>query len=281
MQIETSDGVFLHVDPLAAEGERVGIAVLLHAMMVDRRSLDRPRGRGLATTLARRGLDVWNVDFRGHGRSGDLGPWSYDDLVYRDIPALVAAARDAGGPVWVVGQSLGGHTTLASIASGAASPDGLVMLSGNIWRPGLDPSIRRRIRRHGAMLAMRGVSEAAGRFPSRRLRAGPCDEALPYVRDLTRFWFTDRWADRDGREWTPLLAGVDVPVLSVIGRGDDLLAHHVGARTFVDPVPGHTFALVGRSDLGLQHDPDHMGLGADPRCEPVWNWVADWIRTRS
>ena len=278
MQVTTEDGVVLHTDFHAAHGERWGTAVVLHAMMVDRRSMDRPAGSGLSSTLASHGLDVYNADFRGHGQSGSHGPWSYDDLVYRDIPALVSAARKAsGGPVWVVGLSLGGHTTLASIAAGAATPDGLVSLSGNIWRPGLDRSIRRRIRRHFAMIAMRRLSEAVGRFPSRAVRAGPADEALPYVRDLTRFWFTDSWSDREGREWTPLLRDVRIPVLSVIGRGDDLLAHHVGARTFVERVPTHRFALVGRGDLGLEHDPDHMGLGADPRCKPVWNWISEWM----
>ncbi len=278
--VETEDGVALPVDVHEATGAPWGTVVLLHAMMVDRRSMDRPAGRGLASVLASGGLEVWNCDFRGHGKSGDNGPWTYDDLVYGDIPALVEAAREAtGGPVWLMGLSLGGHTSMAAVSSGVVEPAGVVLLSANIWRPGLDPSWRRRIRRHLTMVSFRALNRVVGHYPSRRLRSGPADEAGPYVEDLTRFWFTDRWADSGGLDWTPGLSQVAVPVLSVIGRGDALMAHHVGARAFVHSVPGHVFAHIGRGDLGLAHDPDHIGLGADLRCEPVWRWLVAWMRS--
>lgn len=278
--VRCDDGTVLHADRHAGGGR--GVVILLHAMMVDRRSVDRPAGAGLASTLARAGFEVWNTDFRGHGLSGSLGPWTYDDLVMQDVPALVAAARRAGnGPVWVVGQSLGGHVSLASIAAGACAPDGLVMLSGNVWRPSDDPHPGRRMARHASVAWMLGVSRVAGRFPSRRLGVGPADEALPYVEDLARFWREDRWASRDGVDWGARLPGVTIPVLSVIGRGDRLLGHHVGARSFVSRVPGHRFALVGRGDLGLRHDPDHIGLGADRRCRAVWEWIGRWVAATS
>ena len=72
--------------------------------------MDR-RGAGLAWSLYRQGFDVWNADFRGHGRSGPHAmtgvEWSYDDIVDYDVPALVAAARTAvpNGPLVWVGHS--------------------------------------------------------------------------------------------------------------------------------------------------------------------------------
>ena len=96
--VPCEDGVVLQVERIPARGRARGVAVVLHAMMVDRRSMDRPTGAGLASTLASEGWEVWNADFRGHGGSV-AAQWSYDDLVLRDVPALVAAARAAGGPV--------------------------------------------------------------------------------------------------------------------------------------------------------------------------------------
>lgn len=277
LAIRCADGTALHADRLPGRGR--GVVVLLHAMMVDRRSLDRPAGAGLASELAGAGFEVWNTDFRGHGLSGSLGPWTYDDLVRQDLPALVSAARAHGrGPVWVMGLSLGGHVALASVAEGACAPDGLVLLSANVWRPADDPHPGRRVAREVALRGTLAVSRAVGRFPSRRLGAGPADESLPYLEDLARFWRDDRWASRDGVDWGARSAGVRIPVLAVAGRGDRLLAHPVGARSFVSRVPGHRFAAVGRGDLGLRHDPDHIGLGADPRCRPVWAWLAAWLR---
>lgn len=280
--VVTADGVRLHVDRHRPEGEAWGSVLVLHAMMVDRRSMDRPAGQGLASHLARRGLEVWNADYRGHGKSGSNGPWTYDELVRYDLPALCAAVRQAGpAPVWVLGLSLGGHTSMAAQGEGVVHFDGAVLLSANVWVRSYEPSLLRKVRKTASMAMVRGLTAAFGRFPSRRVRMGPADEAKPYMDDLTRFWFSDRWQSRDGVDWDAHLSHIDIPVLSVIGRGDRLMAHPDGARNWVSRIGGHVFALVGRGELGLEHDPDHIGLGADPRCAPVWDWVVDWMRGRS
>ena len=60
-------------------------------------TLDRPRGGGLASTLAAAGLHVYTSDLRGHGEStpgaAQGGEWNYDDVVNGDIPAIVAWAH--------------------------------------------------------------------------------------------------------------------------------------------------------------------------------------------
>ena len=160
MKVETSDGWVLDVDRRDPRGMRKGAVVLLHAMMVDRRSMDRPRGQGLASFLSNAGWEVYLADFRGHGESGPDpkrgGSWTYDDLVYKDVPALVAAARENGGPVYVMGLSLGGHVSAASAGARACDPDGLVLMSANVWMPRLEPS-RRMGRRKGVRMAVFGL----------------------------------------------------------------------------------------------------------------------------
>ena len=103
---------------------------------------------------------------------------------------------------------------------------------------------------------MRAVSEVFGRFPSRRLRIGPDDEALPYVRDLTRFW--SAWRSADGvHDYLAGLPHVRGPVLDVIGRGDRLMAHWEGALAWCEAFgPGRVeFWLVGAGDHGLELGP--------------------------
>ena len=73
MKVDAADGWSLDVSRIAAK-RPIGAALLLPAMMVDRRTMDRPPGRGLGSTLAAAGWDVYLGDFRGHGRSGPRMP---------------------------------------------------------------------------------------------------------------------------------------------------------------------------------------------------------------
>src|SRR5262249_39387231 len=68
LAIDTDDGRCLRAELLLPERPRAA-AVLAHAMMVNRRTMDRPSGSGLASTLATHGLAVMNIDLRGHGES--------------------------------------------------------------------------------------------------------------------------------------------------------------------------------------------------------------------
>ena len=254
--------------------------VVLHAMMVDRRSMDRPTGEGLASTLASCGWEVLNADFRGHGLSSNAGPWTYDDLVRWDVPALCQAARDLElGPVWVCGLSLGGHVATAAVAesclAGAPIADGVLALSSNVWCRWAEPGALQRRLKEAGMRGLMGVTRARGHFPARRLGIGPSNEAEPYVADLVRFWDTDAWAARDGVNWTQALTMCSVPIEAVVGRGDRLLARPLAVARFYASAPRHRVHVVGRGQFGLTWDPDHMGLGSDPRCRAVWDWLAD------
>src|SRR6476469_8801568 len=88
-----ADGVTLKIDRVAAQGERRGAVVCLHAMMTDGRYFGARRDGSFAAALSQSGLDVYVADFRGHGRSvpphAGEGDWSFDDLVELDLPAIV------------------------------------------------------------------------------------------------------------------------------------------------------------------------------------------------
>ena len=108
---------------------------------------------------------------------------------------------------------------------------------------------------------------------------GPADESGEYVRDLRRFWRRDAWRSRSGVDWLRGLETYDRPVLAIVGKADEIMAHHAGARAWAEHFPQLTFWWVGRGDHGLQIDPDHIGLGADPRCRPLWAAMDRWMET--
>ncbi len=290
--VQCSDGQRLDVLVLPAVGDRLGVAVLGHAMMVDRRSMDRPTGGGFASAVAGAGWEVHLVDLRGRGASGptvaDGGDWSYDDFIARDLPACVAAARARrpGEFVWLVGHSLAGHASIAAAGCGLYEepPDGHVLLSVNMWLPGLEPDRARRWRKRASVAAFAMFRRLFGCFPARRLGMGPVDEAGRYVDDLVRAWRSDRWGSADGRlDYSASMPAVRGPILSVIGRGDALMAHPVGAKAWTDGFgPDRAeFWLVGRGEHDLRFDPDHMTLVTDDRARPLWQAITNWMRARA
>jgi len=270
------------VDPSA---EPVAVAVVGHAMMVDRRTLDRPRGRGLVSTLAARGIACVVADLRGHGKSGPRadqgGDWSYDDLVEEDVPTLVAFARARfpSLPLACVGHSLFGHVSLAHLSRHAdAEIDALVLLAVNVANPSWRLDSVRGLQRRAGVELMGLMTRIFGRLPARRLRYGSDDEARSYVADFLRNGRARTWRARDGFDYWAALPRIDRPVLALVGAGDRFMSPPDDAHAVAGRIPDAQFRVVGRA-TGLAFDPDHMGLVLDERARPAWDQAAGFIRS--
>ncbi len=259
------------------------VAVVGHAMMVDRRTLDRPREAGLVSRLASGGVAVVWPDLRGHGESGprpeEGGDWSYDDLVEQDVPALVgfARARFPGLPCFAIGHSLFGHVVLAHLARHPDLPlDGLVMLAGNAPNPDWRKRPLSWLKKGALIEAMHAFTLALGRLPIRRLGLGTDDEPRGYIADFSRMWRLPDWRARDGFSYFAALGQVRTPILALTGAADRLLAPHEDVRGLMSEVPHATVEVVGKQS-GLSFDPDHMGLVLDARARPVWDRVLAFV----
>jgi predicted alpha/beta hydrolase len=262
----------------------VAVAVVGHAMMVDRRTLDKPRGHGFVSQLAARGIACVVADLRGHGRSGPSAAepgvdWTYDELIEQDATALIGwtRARFAGLPLACVGHSLFAHVALGHVLRHpAADVAGLVLLACSVPNPDwkrrpIDYAAKR------ALIELMGVTtRVAGRLPVRRLGLGSDDEAAGYVRDFVRNARDGRWRARDGFDYFAALPSLKQPLLAMVGAGDRLLSPPADARGFVADVAHADFRVVGKAS-GLPFDPGHMGLVLDERARPAWDEVADFI----
>lgn len=248
------------------------VVVCGHAMMVDRRTLDRPRGGGLLSALAAAGLDVVAFDVRGHGESGpsadEGGRWRYDDIVRFDVPAMVRRGRElaAGRPVIVLGHSLVSHAAL--IAAGLSDPpDALVALAPNLWTPSLEPRLLARCAKGATLRIWHAATRLRGYWDAPGLGQGTDAEAEPYVRQFVEMWRADRLGYEDA------LARATLPVLAYSSRADRLLAH---------PAAVERFLALSAADVEhrVVDDLSHMGLVTDPRARPLWDACAAWIRQR-
>ncbi len=100
-------------------GPRVGHPPILlcHGLGANRYNLDAPGDISLARWLVKRGFDCWVLEFRGAGQSTHpsflhrmRNPWTFDDYVFKDIPAVLDTIENDTGSRQVhwVGHSMGG-----------------------------------------------------------------------------------------------------------------------------------------------------------------------------
>lgn len=254
-----------------------------HAMMTDGRYFAARKDDGFAAHLAGRGLDVFVVDWRGHGGSrppdagagAGLGDWSFDDLVELDLPAALAAVAHAAGvavtDVAILGHSLGGLVTLAALGTGAiAAPKKLVLAATSVWLAGPTGDPRRR----ALMTLAAQIAGVAGKMPIRALGIGTADEAATYTAQLTGWVRTGRWTSRRGIDYLALLSRVDVPSWAFVGAGD-WMCRPRDADVLVRRLRGAPpLAIISRA-TGYAVDGDHFSLFTRRELAPLWDRIAD------
>jgi predicted alpha/beta hydrolase len=275
----TADGVRLVMRRYPPRGSARGAVLCTHAMMVHGGYFCRS-GRDFAAALAGHGLDVFVLDWRGHGASKPphprSGTWTFDDYVTLDLPAALATcaatAGVGGGEVAVLGHSLGGLVTLAALGTGVVEVRRLVLAATSVWLPGPRGPWRQR----AIMGVYGGVARGLGYAPIRALRLGNEDETAGYVDQLAGWARRGAWTSRGGVDYMEALARIDTPVWGVVGAGDRLTRPD-DARVILGRLRGAAaLRVVGRAH-GDALDPDHFSLFTRHELAPVWDEIAEHL----
>ena len=286
ISVQTDDGWTLRGaihHPTKATGYTV---VATHAMWVDRRTLDRPRGEGLVSRLADAGIRVLAFDLRGHGESGphaDEGAtFDYDHYVRYDLPACVGAARARypNDSVICLGHSLGGHA--AMIAAGLCpedAPDAIVAIAANLWLPRFDSKLATRLAKDLALSAWDLSAQLLGFFDARRLGLGHWGMPTAYTEHFREMYTRNRLGPRGaGAEYERGLERVCIPIYSLASEGDPWMASPRNVDAFLALMPRATITRrVMRKQRG-RFAPNHMQLVLDPRCRAEWDGIAAWVK---
>jgi len=271
----TADGVRLSLVRVAARGPRRAVLLCTHAMMAHGRYFGAARRHSFAEYLAHAGLDVFVLDWRGHGGSrppdARRARWSFDAYVEHDLPAALAAVADAAGvtpgAITVLGHSLGGLVTLAALGTGRVPAIGrLALAATSVWLPGPTGS---RLRR--TLMAIYAASaRPLGFAPIRALRLGTDDENRAYVEQLAGWARTGRWTSRAGVDYQAALPAITVPAWAFVGAGDRL-CRPADAEVLRAALPGAPPLRVVGTAAGDAFDPDHFTLFTDGRMKPLWD----------
>lgn len=288
-RILAADGWSLSALDFEPSGSPRAVAVVGHAMMVDRRTVASAHRPSLATALVQQGFRVLAVDLRGHGASGptarDGGQWTYDDLV-ADTAHWLDLARDIanGLPIVWLGHSLFGHVSLAWFGQHPDdAPTAFVGMAVNVWNRRWEPDRR-------VWWLKRAVSSAAnllvhlqGRMPARAIRMGSADEAAGYWRDMGRFIRDDAWISRQGVDYHAGLRQIGMPALCIVSDGDTWFTRPEEGLAFAAPLPNRECVRLGKSCQISSLDglaPTHMGFVTEQTSAPIWQFAADWLLGR-
>lgn len=286
LEVETDDGWRLHGDHHRPDATPLGVVVATHAMMVDRRTMDRPHGAGLVSVLERRGFAVLNFDLRGHGESvNEQRDFDLEEVALHDVPALLAEARRLYPelPLFWLGHSLGSNAALITFGlMPDLAPDAAVSLAPNLWLPSLEPNPIRRALKARILHAWPHLTRPKGEFDPHPLRMGRSRIPLRYTEQFDRWYREDALHSRDGAtDYREALRHIRLPLLAISSTGDPLLAHPASTARYL--------ALLSRARL--EHRvigdrpgapaPSHAGLVVDPRSRPLWEEIGDWLVDRA
>ena len=206
-------------------------------------------------------------------------PWTYDDLVRTDLPAVVEAARGRWprSRLVVVGHSLGGHVALAAEGAGLLGADALIVAAANVWMRRLEPSRRVWLLKVATISAMAAVATRHRYLPVRALRLGTDDEAAPYIDDLARFALHGRWTSRDGAvDYEAGLARIAAPTFALTSAGDRLYCRPESCARMLERIERCTFHTLVEDDRGGP-PPGHMALVTGAASRIGWRRALEWL----
>jgi pimeloyl-ACP methyl ester carboxylesterase len=312
----TDDGWTISLYRYLPEGDPHPYPVLCgHGLAGSRYIFDVHERYSMARALASRGFDTWLVDLRGRneswapGRARERAQWTFDDFVFRDIPAAaekVCALSGANGLFWV-GTEMSGIALYAAAISGTAPQvlGGVTMGSPAITPPSAEvPGVttpypqpdegRYRfsmVRDIGPQLAAQqsDVLESSFRpsdtdwvVTARYFKYGVPDESHTII-DQFKDWMdsgTMRSVDHSV-VWSSRLDEFALPVMVMAGAADRQRPPEAARTTFESLGSTDKEWVLAGTDTGFPIDIGHDDLLAG-LCSPahVYPRIADWLAAR-
>ena len=272
-----------HVQHKGTPRGRLPPLVLAHGVFVNRNIWLSAKGKGMAAWLARRGVDVWLLEVRDHGRAFVCGPRrskaGFDDLVDLDVRVAIETVLEVTGAkkLFWIGHSHGGiliYAFLGKYHEANPSIAGVVTLGTQTTEQ------NRTWRQRGRLISIPVIVSLLGYFPSRRLHLGPEDE---FGRVMTEwFWWNwmHKWTNNEF-DYQLALKNFSAPLLCLVGVRDDMANPEGCARIFNGVGSAdRTFHVLGRR-YSNRADYDHTSIiiGADAERE-IWPMILHWIERR-
>lgn len=263
--------------------------LMFHGVVENGRVFCSRSGKGLGPFLAKRGLDVFVCDFRGHGLSepplSSRSRYGQTEAITEDIPSLinaVVAIRGTTPQIWVA-HSWGGVVLMSYFARFAAHRPlvkAIVLFAAKrcVRVGGLRKLMGMNLGWNGLGRLFTGTF---GYLPRGMCGRGTDAESAKFHRQCVEWAKPSLWIDSDdGFDYGAAIQKLELPpILSFAAVGDRYLGHPCDVRDFLDEMGARdaTVHVLGKS-RGALHDYDHMGILIHPDAvsdhfPEVVNWL--------
>jgi acylglycerol lipase len=264
------DGTQLPLQEWDAKNPKA-VIVALHGMSDYSEAFAMP-----APWWAEHGITTIAYDQRGFGRAPDPGIWAGADAMRNDLDDCVEAAHTKfpGGPVYALGETMGGAVVLSALA--APNPPrvaGAILVAPAVWsRADMPMPYRVALFLAAHLMPWLHVS-------GNGLHIWPSDN-VPMLRKLSRdpLFQHDARADQvyglvnlmDEARRAPETLSSPPPILFVYGAKDQVIPK--------EPTEAVIKALDGKVTVRRYDHGYHMLL-RDLDAEQIWGDVAAWVET--
>ncbi len=266
----TGDGKTLTLQKWRAEGELEAVIVAVHGFQ-----MYSGHFQNAGPWWAKRGITTIAYDQRGHGGSPERGIWGGVEALTSDLAEMVRAVakRYPDVPVYILGASMGGAVTLATVTDLSLPINGVILTAPAVWGgDALHPLARGSVWLAAYVMPWNHASASDIRRQASdnidMLRANGRDKMNVFgTRFDTLYGLTQMMAAGFDASDQPL-----PPILALYGKKDEIIPAAPVFRT-VDRLPDGTRFV-------LYPEGWHMLL-RDLQAEIVWRDVATWVKDRN
>jgi pimeloyl-ACP methyl ester carboxylesterase len=274
----TEDGVRLSLWRLRDEAKHPPAGTrdifLTHGTFSDRRIC-----LGIAKHFANLGYTCWTLEWRGHGGSA-AGPVAYDfeTVALHDVTAaLEHLVREEGIQRLHCVTHSGGGIVLTMCLSRNPQLVPIVDRVALFACQALHAASSRP--RQWLLRSMRLASRLWGSVPGRRLGLGAQDESFFMMKPWYDWNISQRFSGRDGFDYRAAMGRLTLPVLSLAGAADRLIAPPASCEQYLEGFGGsRKLAVVCGRSTGFSTDYAHASvILSRSAMNEVWPIAAKWL----
>lgn len=238
---------------------------------------------GLATYLAHQGYSIWLMEWRNHGDSSQIDePYSFEIIALQDIATTFTYLRDEEGieEIHAIAHSGGGialtmflihHTDLKNMIKS------ITFFGVQVY--GAGSKLYDRL----SIFVVKWLSACRGRVPARLAGARDHDESYYFMKQWYNWNLRKNFIGNDGFDYKPRMKEIQIPVLSICAKGDNLIAPKVGCQMFLDDFenPDNKLSYFALEEGSLE-DYDHSRILKSQNAKiEIWPQVVKWFQQHS
>lgn len=274
IHVETQDEVSIALWKIYRDDSDLQKSVFLtHGTFSDRRVC-----MGIASFLVEQGYTCWIMEWRGHGASEmPIEKFNFESIAKLDISAALAYLRNEVQirKIDCITHSGGGICLSMCLVENPSYQEFISSISlFGCQAFGAAHNMRNRAR----IFFGKYLSAAMGYVPGQKL-GRPHDESYYTMKQWYNWNLSGNFLGDSGKNYEEHLSKIDIPILSVCCKGDDVIAPREGCERFLQAFqnPKNRLLYCSKSE-GYLEDYDHSRiLHSSSSKKEIWPQVLDWI----